>query len=663
MGSRQEVVVGITKHELRNTKYELRITKYELRITKYELRNTKLKFNKTKYPTGAIARWLWSHHRGCRVQAVLNAVIGLALVGVGLLGVDTVRRLTDIATGTREGSIGWMAGLLGCVFFVEMVLHIISTWVAAVLGVKAQNLMQQSFFRRLLKGQWSGVEKYHSGDVLNRLFSDVSDIVRLMTEVVPSALIVVVQFVASFVYLYAMDRMLALILVLISPLFVVFSRFYFSKMRRIVRHIKDSNSAIQAIIQESVQHKMVIKTLERTATMVDKLEDRQSLLREQIKSRARFSILTKTMVNVGFAGAYLVALVWGLFQLQGGIITVGVLIAFTQLINRIQRPMLDMARLLPVFVNSLTSAERLMELEELPLEEEAAPVLLPGAVGLRFQHVSFSYKAEAGRSGRTVIKDFSHDFRPGSFTAILGETGAGKTTLIRMMLALIQPTEGQAVIYTSHPSPLTSPPAPEGGGSPANAPLPIGEGWGGASKPPSPPTPRRGRLSSKWPPPYRGGLGRGFKPHNLTISPSTRGNFSYIPQGNTLFSGTIRENLLLGNPDATDEQMAEALRLAMADFVFQLPQQLETKCSEQGGGLSEGQAQRIAIARALLRPCKVLLLDEATSALDMQTERALLQNLKSHFADSTIIFVTHRLAVTDFTTDTITLKRNDPATL
>lgn len=561
-----------------------------------------MKFNKTKYSTGAIARWLWSHHWGCRVQAVLNAVIGLALVGVGLLGVDTIRKLTDIATGAREGSIGWMAGLLGAVFFIEMVLHIISTWVAAVLGVKAQNLMQQSFFRRLLKGQWSGVEKYHSGDVLNRLFSDVSDIVRLMTEVVPSALIVVVQFAASFVYLYVMDQMLALILVLISPLFVVFSRFYFNKMRRIVRHIKDSNSAIQAIIQESVQHKMVIKTLERTATMVDKLENRQSLLREQIKSRARFSILTKTMVNVGFAGAYLVALVWGLFQLQDGIITVGVLIAFTQLINRIQRPMLDMARLLPVFVNSLTSAERLMELEELPLEEEAAPVLMPGSVGLRFQHVSFSYKAEAGRSGRTVIKDFSHDFRPGSFTAILGETGAGKTTLIRMMLALIQPTKGEAIIYSSSTS---------------------------AAAQPSP-----------------------------SLSPSTRGNFSYIPQGNTLFSGTIRENLLLGNPDATDDQMTEALRLAMADFVFQLPQQMETKCSEQGGGLSEGQAQRIAIARALLRPCKVLLLDEATSALDMQTEKALLQNLKLHFADSTIIFVTHRLAVTDFTTDTITLKRN-----
>lgn len=554
---------------------------------------------KTKYSTGTIVRWLWSHHEGCRVQAVLNALIGLVMVGMGLLGVDTIRKLTDIATGARSGSIGWMAVLLGGVFLAEMLLHIASTWIEAVLGVKAQNTMQQGFFRRLLQGQWSGIEKYHTGDVLNRLFSDVNDIVGLMTEVVPSTLIVVVQFLASFVYLYVMDSTLAIILVVVSPLFVVLSRIYFRRMRRIVRHIKDSNSAIQAIIQESVQHKMVIKTLERTGSMLSRLEQRQGVLRSQIKSRAKFSILSKSLVNIGFAGAYLVALVWGLFQLQGGLITVGVLIAFTQLINRIQRPMLDMARLLPMFVNSMTSAERLMELEELPLEAEEEPVPMPGRVGLRFEHVSFRYGAEAGRSGRMVMKDFSYDFRPGTFTAIFGETGAGKTTLIRMILALIEPTEGSAEIY-----------ADEGG-----------------------------------------------EAHRL--SAATRVNFSYIPQGNTLFSGTIRENLLLGNPEATDDQIAEALRLAMADFVFQLPQGLDTVCSEQGGGLSEGQAQRIAIARALLRPCKVLLLDEATSALDMDTENELLKNLKEHFADSTILFVTHRLAVKDFTTQTLVLSRNE----
>lgn len=550
-----------------------------------------MRLNKTKYPLRQILRWLWSHHKGCRVQAVTNVVVGLLLVGLGLAGVETLRRLTDIATGAREGDILAMAGLFASILVMELLLHIASTWVAAVLGVKTQNLMQQKFFARLLNGKWSGVERFHSGDVLNRLFGDVGDIVRLMTEVLPSAVVVVVQFVASFVYLYTMDSSLALILIVVSPIFLILSRLYFMKMRRIVRKIKDSNSALQSIIQESVQHKMVIKVLERSGLMVDKLESRQKVLRGQVKSRARFSIFSKTLINVGFAGAYLTALVWGLLQLQDGLITVGVLMAFTQLINRIQRPLLDMARLLPTFVNSMTSAERLMELEELPLEQVGQARAIDGKVGIRFTDVTYSYSD----NGRTVLRSFSHDFRPGTFTAILGETGAGKTTLIRLMLALIRQNSGKVCLYNEK--------------------------------------------------------------EEFDADTTTRCNFSYVPQGNTLFSGTIRDNLLMGQPGATEEQMRRALNAAMADFVFELPDGLDTVCGEQGGGLSEGQAQRIAIARALIRPCRVLLLDEATSALDVQTEHSLLENIKREFADTTIIFVTHRLAVVGFTSDQLTMHK------
>jgi ABC-type multidrug transport system fused ATPase/permease subunit len=388
-----------------------------------------------------------------------------------------------------------------------------------------------------------------------------------------------------------MDSNLAIIVIIASPVFILFSRIYFKKMRRIVRTIKDSNSAIQSIIQESIIHKMVIKVLERESTMANRLEQRQNLLRKQIKSRAKFTILSKSLINIGFTGAFLTALVFGLFQLQEGLITVGVLMAFTQLVSRIQRPMLDAARLLPVLVNSMTSCERLMELEKLPLEEEKEPVHLDGEIGIRFNNVSYAYPSNK----HTVINNFSHDFKPGSFTAILGETGTGKTTLIRLILALISPCEGNGEAYTSQES--------------------------------------------------------------LQLSATLRNNFSYIPQGNTLFSGSIRENLLMGNPNATKNDMRQALHTAMADFVFELPDGLDTKCAEQGGGLSEGQAQRIAIARAILHPCKVLLLDEATSALDIETEKKLLENLKQHFKGSTIIFVTHRLAVVDFTTDVIKMTK------
>ena len=432
----------------------------------------------------------------------------------------------------------------------------------------------------------------HSGDVLNRLFGDVGDIVSLMTEVVPSAVIIAVQFLASFIYLYVMDAALAIILIVSAPVLMLLSRYYFRKMRRIVRKIKDSNSALQSIIQESVQNKMVVKVMEQSDNMVGKLEKRQTTLRWQIKKRARFSILSKVVVNVGFAGGYLAALVWGLFQLNDQIITVGVLMAFTQLISRIQRPLLDFARLLPTFVNSLTSAERLIELELLPMEEEKEPFHLKGKVGVRFQHVGYQYS----KKGRKVLKDFSYDFKPGTFTAILGETGAGKTTLIRLMLALIRKGEGEVTIYDENGS--------------------------------------------------------------YDVDVSTRCNFSYVPQGNSLFSGTIRENLLFGNPNATTAQMKEALHIAMADFVFELPDGIDTVCGEQGGGLSEGQAQRVAIARAIVRPSKVLLLDEATSALDIETEHALLMNIKERYKYSTVIFVTHRLAVVEFTSDNLRMERN-----
>ena len=545
-----------------------------------------MKLNKTKYPTRSILRWLWSHHKGCRTQAVTNVVVGLLQVGLGLWGVEQLRQLTDVATGKQEGHLLWMVALYVGIMLAEFLCHISRTWLAAVLGVRTQNMMQRQFFERILKGKWSGIERFHSGDVLNRLFGDVNDIVNLMSEVLPFLVTIVVQFIASFVYLLLMDSTLAIIIVICCPIFLLLSKLYFRKMRRIVRKLKDSNSDLQATIQESIQHKMVIKVMEMADRMVSRLARRQQLLQWQTQQRARLSILTRTIVFIGFRGAAIAALAYGLVQVQHNVITVGMLMAFTQLVWRIQHPLLDLGRLLPTLVNSFASSERLMELEELPVEtpetlettETSFP--LKGVRGsVRLTDVSYQYSAE----GRKVLDHFSHEFLPGSFTAVLGETGAGKTTLLRIILRLIEPQEG------------------------------------------------------------------------VVEAPPLRA-FSYVPQGNTLFSGSIRENLRFGNPDASTEQMFEALHVAQADFVRDLPKGLDTKCGEGGGGLSEGQAQRIAIARAILRPCSILLLDEATSALDVDTERNVLTAIREHYVDTTIIFVTHRLSAVQFASDEIHMK-------
>ena len=539
-----------------------------------------MKLNKTKYPTRTILRWLWSHHKGCRTQAVINVVVGLLQVGLGLWGVEQLRQLTDVATGKQEGHLLWMVALYVAIMFSEFLCHISRTWLAAVLGVRTQNLMQRQFFERILKGKWSGVERFHSGDVLNRLFGDVNDIVNLMSEALPFLVTVLVQFIASFVYLLLMDSTLAIIIVVSCPIFLLLSKLYFRKMRRIVRKLKDSNSDLQATIQESIQHKMIIKVMQMADRMVHRLERRQQLLQWQTQQRARLSILTRTIVFIGFRGGAITALAYGLVQVQNDAITVGMLMAFTQLVWRIQHPLLDLGRLLPTLVNSFASSERLMELEELPMDEnenENENDNLSSAIS--FADVTYQYSAE----GRKVLEHFSHEFLPGSFTAVLGPTGAGKTTLLRLMLRLVEPQEG-----TVQAPPLQA--------------------------------------------------------------------FSYVPQGNTLFSGSIRENLRFGNPKASTEQMYEALHVAQADFVRDLPKGLDTKCGEGGGGLSEGQAQRIAIARAILRPCTILLLDEATSALDVDTERNVLTAIRERYADTTIIFVTHRLSAVQFASDEIHLE-------
>lgn len=545
-----------------------------------------MKLNRTKQSTRRIVSWLWNHHRGCRMQAIINMVVGLVQVVLSLYGVELLRQLTDIATGKREGELLATAAIYISVMMCDFLCNASHTWISAVLGVRSQNQMQQHFFSRLLKARWQGIERYHSGDVMNRLFGDVADIVNLMTEVLPFIVVITTQFLASFIYLFIMDRTLAYILVVCSPVFLILSRIYFRKMRRIVRKVKDSNSSVQAIIQESIQHKMVIKVMEMTNEMVRRLERRQSLLRWQIKCRARLSILTRTIVFVGFRGGALVALTYGLWQVSEGAITVGVLLAFTQLINKIQHPLLDLGRILPTLVGSFTSSERLMELEALPQEDDEPTAPATGNQGqlpqpLTFNDVSYSYSD----SGRPVLQGFSHSFMPGSFTAVLGETGAGKTTMLRLMLHLI--------------------------------------------------TPQSGTISPRLP----------------------RSAFSYVPQGNTLFSGTIRENLRFGNRNATTDEMYDALHIASADFVRDLPKGLDTPCGEGGGGLSEGQAQRIAIARAILRPCSILLLDEATSALDVETEQRVLTNIKQHYSDITIIFVTHRLSAVDFATEQIHMER------
>lgn len=548
----------------------------------------------SKYKAADILRWLWRAWRGNRLQACLNAVIGLSSVVVSLAQVTAVRHAIDVASGAARGNLYWAVAVMGLLILCDFLLNISSTWVQNLLGIRAQNRMQQRMLDRILRSRWHGKEHFHSGDVLNRLEFDVANVVDFLTQTIPSTLSVLAMFVGAFCYLFAMDAVLALITVAIIPVFVGLSKLYVNRMRKLTKDVRAEDSRVQSTLQETIQHRMLIKTLESETMMVNRLEQTQGVLRHKVVKRTVFSVFSNTVLNVGFALGYLVAFLWAAVRMSANSLSFGGMTAFLQLVNRIQSPARSLTRLVPAFVSVFTAAERLMELEETPLDEQGEPMALDAPCGIRLRHVSYAYE-----DGEDVLRDLSFDFKPGTCTAVLGETGAGKTTLIRLILGLVKPKDGKAEIYSGVYSNVTN---------------------------------------------------------TVPLSPLTRCNLAYVPQGNTLLSGTVRDNLRLGKLSATDDEMKEALRLSCAEFLFDSPDGLDTICGEQGSGLSEGQAQRIAIARALLRDCPVLLLDEATSALDPDTERQLLGNILSD-KRRTIIFITHRLAVKDYCDQTLTIEK------
>ncbi len=518
--------------------------------------------------------------KGQRRRILLTCLCGIAEAFFSLAFVYASKLIIDVATGASPGK-WWVAGLWAAGFLaVRLGLTAVTTWYTNRMEVETANKLRRQLFARLLKTRWNETEQFHSGDLINRVELDVNKVVTLITVSVPALIVTFVRFSAAFVFFFLLDNVLPWITIGILVLCLPLGRLYTYRMRKFTRAIRKHDSKIQSVIQESLQYRTVVKTLEQDAWSVDKLNTLQDELRTQVNRRTVFSVVSNVTLSLAFWGSYLMAFIWGAIKLKAGAITFGTMTAFIQLSGRLQRPAMDMSRLAPTFVDVLTAIERLQELEALPEEEEKQRIVYTSTPDIVLENVSFRYTPHE----RPVMERLSLSFPAGSHTAVLGKTGAGKTTLIRLLLTLTIPEEGNITLH--------------GKDSKGNKRIAV-------------------------------------------VSPDTRGNFVYVPQGNTLFSGTIRDNLLMGNPNATDEELHEVLRTAVADFVIQLPQGLDTPLNEKGGGLSEGQAQRIAIARSLLRPGNILLFDEATSALDTKTEAQLMENIKRHYAGKTCIFITH----------------------
>lgn len=542
-------------------------------------------------PLPHIIRYLITQLQGHSLQITLNTTVGILLVLLDLAFVWATKLAIDVAThNTTAVTLHQAFLLIALIMFTRIVLGLSSRWIRAILGVKAQNSMRQHLFNRLLRCKWTELKTYHTGNLTNRIEHDVNDVVNFVTESIPSFITTLAQFIGAFFFLFFMDSTLAIIIVCVIPFFIISSKLYIKKMRKLSHQARDEESKIQSTIQESLQHVMIIKTLQRVAYFTNRLTSQQAQLHQIILSRTRYATVSSSLLNLGFATGYFVTFVWGATNLSKGLITYGAMLAFIQLVGQIQGPVRNLSKFIPIFITSFTATERLMDIENIAQEEANTPTKLLPSVGVQLSNLTFQYTT----SSRLIFNNFCYSFPAGSITAIVGETGAGKTTLIRLLLSLIQPTEGKITLID--------------------------------------------------------GSGKEF-----TMRPDLRANFAYVPQGNTLFSGTIRSNLLLGKPDATDEELKTALHTAAADFVYKKAKGLETPCGEAGDGLSEGQAQRIAIARALLADGSVFIFDEATSSLDPTTEETVLQRIVTHFANRTLIFITHRPLVLKYATQKLQL--------
>ena len=528
------------------------------------------------------ARWFIDNSRGIRLNILVRIMAGLLQTGLALCVVWLSKRLIDdvAMTGTMS-EMAVQALLIAAAVVAGVSIRQLNQYLANKAFIKKVAELRLAIFSQLFNRRLFEANDIHSGDVTSRMAKDIDAVSETLAVQLPQVVVMTIQLVGAFLLMRWFDSRLAWALILITPLAIIIGKYISHRLKRITLSIREDESRIMARIQESVELNVVLRALQGERWMQDRVEELQDRQTANYIRRSRFMVFSRFALGCTFGLGYMLAFVWGAYGLRTGAITFGVMTSFLQLVGQIQQPILSLLGAFPSIIYSTASIDRLKEMEHGEEKQscDGKDITTRTLLGIRMDNVTFRY----AKGDREVMSNFSHDFRPGTKTAILGTTGAGKTTLFRLILNFIQPDSGEVTFY-----------------------------------------------------------GNGF---NHAADKSMRKNVVFVPQGNTLISGTIRNNLLMAKPDASDEELHIALHTSCADFVFDLPQGIDTVLSEHGGGLSEGQAQRIAIARGLLRPGAVFLLDEISSALDEDTERELFSRLFAARPSTTILLITHRKKV------------------
>ncbi len=538
-------------------------------------------------------KWIYQYARHYVGAMIFYTLLGFVGIGTGLLSSLVSKDLVDIITGHDTGEVVQTFSIMISMTLLSTAINKASDYVASKINYRVDANIKSDIFEKILVTDWESLTNYHTGDLLVRWSSDVSTISNGILTSVPNLIVYVARFVSALVMVIYYDWTFAVFAIVSMPFSFLISRESMKRMRRNNAKSANINARMSGFNQEAFSNIQTIKAFDLVKEYSKRLRNIQEEFIGMRLSFQRMSMFTSLlMVLLSMVVSY-VSYGWGIYRVWSGAITYGTMTMFLTLASTLSSSVNNLINLIPGAVSLSVSTRRLMDIVEMPREDYSEDDAMAQymrenhdrGIGFVVDNVSYAYM-----NGTEVFKGACMEARPHKIVGLIGPSGEGKTTMMRMLLALINPSEGSISL------------------------VPGGED-----------------LES-------GDVRK--------LTASSRKLFSYVPQGNTMFSGTIKDNMLRIKPDATDEEIIEALKSACAwDFVSKLPDGIDSVIKERGGGFSEGQAQRLSIARALLRKSPILLLDEATSALDETTQKELLKNITQDRYPRTCVVTTHRLSL------------------
>ena len=507
---------------------------------------------------------------GIFTLTAISILINVAGVGFAIAS----QRLLDVASKSMDGSLLKEAGTLVFLVALQLVLQIILSKCYVKTNAQVRIKIKTDLFEEVVRKDLTEVNCYHSGELVNRLSTDVNVVAGAVVDILPTALSLSIGIALSFIVLFSLDPVYAIIYLIIAPLALLTARIFRRKLKDLHKESAATDGKVKSFMQECFRNLLVVKAFQKEEHMTDKCNGYQLANYKVLIKKNNVSIMANVMFFLSITAGYYLTLVWGAYKLSIGLMTFGEIVAMLELVSQIQSPLKSLSSLFPQYYSALASSERILELKELPDEQKIQQDKAEGFSKIVFENVSFAY------DDNKVFENVSCEIEKGDIIGICGESGIGKSTLIKLILGVLKPDEGNIYIVD-----------------------------------------RNGRK--------------------VSVDTETRSIFSYVPQGNLILSGTIAENVVFGSDNIDLRLVEKVIQVSQLDeLISQLPAKLDTVLGEGGLGLSEGQVQRLSIARALYRNSEVLLLDEATSALDHETEIRVLKEIKS--LNKTCLFITHR---------------------